>query len=375
MDPGAHSGDFHVLSLDWSVAHFTSLSASVAKLMWMPIRHPIADEWTADYMTYVSTSPVVRLTHPLSEFLRSAILESRRPVLATYGRAALTGPVASLLRRAGGVWSFRDESGYVYNAAHGFQSLAFTDLWEEPDVSRARHPWFMTEGPATEGALLFDTMIHQRADDRTLVGRVAEKLLEGLGVPPPNLWDIYEPLTRDWDLNQITEFTKRALEVSTPVLFATGDQAIGEISITRTPHGMVEQTRGAVSTGQYPEDLAGVGDQAAKLLRDLAGSFQPNVGFVSMAEIDPGLRYSPGSKRPELPLAVLIGPRAVKLLEIDFKSLSEKFEIEMLGRRRVASLLVKFNAAPDERWHQAAELTVELGFEDLMKVMGLVKEP
>ncbi|WP_267873171.1 DUF6177 family protein [Nesterenkonia sedimenti] len=341
----------------------------------MPIRHPIADEWTADYMTYVSTSPVVRLTHPLSEFLRSAILESRRPVLATYGRAALTGPVASLLRRAGGLWSFRDESGYVYNAAHGFQSLAFTDLWEEPDVSRARHPWFMTEGPATEGALLFDTMIHQRADDRTLVGRVAEKLLEGLGVPPPNLWDIYEPLTRDWDLNQITEFTKRALEVSTPVLFATGDQAIGEISITRTPHGMVEQTRGAVSTGQYPEDLAGVGDQAAKLLRDLAGSFQPNVGFVSMAEIDPGLRYSPGSKRPELPLAVLIGPRAVKLLEIDFKSLSEKFEIEMLGRRRVASLLVKFNAAPDERWHQAAELTVELGFEDLMKVMGLVKEP
>ena len=85
------------------------------------VLHPVADSWPADLLVYESRAQTVVLSAALSGFLDDVETSDRRPVLLTPATSRITWAVADRLRRAGGMWAFRDGSGSLYSALSGYE--------------------------------------------------------------------------------------------------------------------------------------------------------------------------------------------------------------------------------------------------------------
>src|SRR5699024_1652007 len=112
-------------------------------------------------------------------------------------------------------------------------------------------------------------------------------------------------------------------------------------------------------------------DRASATLTMVAEQFRPTIGFVSVAEFDVGTVQGASGKRPEVPLAALIGPRGVHDLEIDIDALSREHDVTLLGRRRIPSLLVRFSARDKGMWAQLLAFAWDLGLEKVAAAAGL----
>ncbi|HOQ54595.1 MAG TPA: DUF6177 family protein, partial [Micropruina sp.] len=99
---------------------------------------------------------------------------------------------------------------------------------------------------------------------------------------------------------------------------------------------------------------------------------QPTIGFVSLAEVATGVAQRVGVRRPEAPLAVLIGPRAVHDLQPQVADLKQRHDVLELGRRRLPSLLVRFSRTDQGLWSQLMAFAGDLGLERVREVAGLV---
>lgn len=79
------------------------------------------------------------------------------------------------------------------------------------------------------------------------------------------------------------------------------------------------------------------------------------------------------AKRPEVPLAVLIGPRGVHEMEIDVEAIRAQHDAVVLGRRRVPSLLVRFSGAETGLWQQLADLARDIGPSKVLAASGVMR--
>ncbi|MFT4232150.1 MAG: DUF6177 family protein [Leucobacter sp.] len=74
--------------------------------------------------------------------------------------------------------------------------------------------------------------------------------------------------------------------------------------------------------------------------------------------------YLPGGQPVDAPLAVLIGPRAVRDLRLDLAALSERHDVTVLGPGRVPSALVRMTGK-DALWAQLRAFAFDLDQERL----------
>ena len=79
--------------------------------------------------------------------------------------------------------------------------------------------------------------------------------------------------------------------------------------------------------------------------------------------------FNVGSQPMDAPLAVLIGPRAVRDLRLDFDALSKRHDVTLLGPGRVPSALVRMTGR-DPLWTQLRAFAFDLEQERLGAVLA-----
>jgi hypothetical protein len=332
--------------------------------------HPVADEAGDDYAVFAASTRNVLLTEPLAAFFDYTTSEALRPVLVTETSARLSPFVSLAMRRCGGVWDVRDPSGSVYDGLSGYPIDAFADLWRYPRIDRDRSPAFAGWGASPGGVLMFDVFAHQRAEAATTIGELAVDVVDSLGGAPPDVWGLHEPLAQPWSALGVTELARRGMPVSQVLHARSPDGSFCDITAARTRRGVLEQAKGGVPIGPYPSDTSGLMRIAAGALSRVVDRFLPTIGFVSLAEFDDGVVQRASAKRPEVPLAVVIGARGVRDLGIDAELIARRHDVTFVGRKRLPSLIVRFSEPDVGLWAQAVAFAHDLGLDRVAAAAG-----
>ncbi len=341
--------------------------------------HPFADEWTDEYALYAASATRVTLTAPLRHFIEDCRAESLRPVILTSEDASLSGHVLAAMRDAAGFWIFRSPDG-TYDAASGRGIRSIADLWAAPEANAPGHPAYVAYSPAREGALLFDVYVTERAVEETRIGPLVEHMLTGLGASPVDRWGREEPLTAAWSAEALTDTVRAQMPASDRYLVATPDQAWARVTVARTRRGLLQHVNGAVPIGPYgaPRGIDPAAAPAAhpavtETLAGLVRHHRPNVALISYGEfsrVSAGYGRVIGAARPDVPLAVLIGPRAVRDLRVDVADLQARHDVTVLGPGRVPSLLVRLSGR-EPLWAQLRAFAHDLDQERLAAALAV----
>ncbi|WP_420111840.1 DUF6177 family protein [Pseudactinotalea sp.] len=332
--------------------------------------NPVADEWTPEYALYAASGRSVLLTEALSTFLTTTAEVGRRPVLLTRADARISSLATLALGRFGAVWAVRDDSG-VYDGLSGLAISSFADLWAPPQTDRGRLPGFGQPRTDSIAALMFEVYAHHRVSDSLSMGALAEQVVGSLGGGQLDIWGTVEPLTEHWNDAALTELIRRSMPDSDVAYGRTADGSFVAISAGRTRRGVHELVKGGVPVGHYVPAKAELIDRATRMLSAVHGAFQPSVAFVSVAELDAGATQRAAARRPETPVAMLLGPAAVHDLAPDIDQLRQRHDVLVLGRKRTPSLLVRFGAPDAGMWAQMLAFAMDLGPEAIGRTMML----
>ncbi|WP_298132450.1 DUF6177 family protein [Micropruina sp.] len=340
----------------------------------MKIIHPLADEWTDEYAVYVAQTSHVLLSDPLDSFLQWSVSEGLRPVLVT-GPDVRISPLATLaLNRSGAFWAVRT-ADCVFDGLSGYRIGGFTELWSGELHAGERQPGFTAAQAHPQAVLGYDVFGHQRAAEQTRVGELAGTVQSALGGPGFDLWGLTEPLLEPFDVQRVTETARRGMPDSDVLHARAGDGSYAAITASRTRRGILEHVTGGTPIGDYPNQLAPLVEAATRALMAVQAAHQPTIGFVSLAEVAPGVVQTVGIRRPEVPLAVLLGPRAVHDLAAEIDGLRQRHDVLVLGRPRLPSLLVRFSRTDQGSWSQLIAFAHDLGVERVQQVAGLAWRP
>ena len=334
--------------------------------------HPAVDELAEQYVVFATPSPTVRFTEPFAAFVAEAAVRRVRPVLVTTPSARVSPFVSSVMRQAGGVWAVQDRDLTTYDALSGYQVGALSDLWGEPATDRPRLPGFTDPPSVPCQVVTFDMHTHQRAEESSRVGAVAEAVAARLGVRW-ECWSTREPLLEAWDLTAVTRAARATMPQSHTFRVAGTEGSWAQVQVDRTRTGLLEHTVGGVPVAADADVLA----MATDVAEALAASHNPTVAFVSVAEYDrdpeTGAVVQAARARPvEAPVAVLFGARAVRDLGVDLDALVADHDVRTMGRAKVPCLLVRFDGADEERWSQMARFAQALGPQAIQAALGVV---
>ncbi|MDN5559409.1 MAG: DUF6177 family protein, partial [Ruaniaceae bacterium] len=226
-------------------------------------------------------------------------------------------------------------------------------------------------------ALFFDIYAGDRADEGTVIGPLAEHAVGGLGGGTLERYGRDEPLTHVWDHGALTDLAQRQMPQTDPILAASEHDAWVSLTLGRTRTGIVERAHGGVPlpllSGHPPEQRR---ESAMPIITDMMSGlverFRPLVALVTAGEIvrvNGRYGYRPGSQPVDGPLAVLIGPRAVRDLNLECARLAEHHDVTMLGPGRVPSALVRMTGR-DALWAQLSAFAYDLDQERLERALG-----
>ncbi|MGO2046649.1 MAG: DUF6177 family protein [Brachybacterium tyrofermentans] len=347
----------------------------------MPVEiHPVADSWPDGLLVYEARHESTVLSAPLRAFIDDARESDRRPVLVTPATSMISWAVAERLREADGMWTVRTLDGRLFNALSGYEAASLAELWIEPTEYAMRLDTFHG-APSGGGAYLsLDVYARERASASTRFGGLAESLVQALGAEGLESWGLQEPTTRRWDPSELTASLRSQMPVTSPHYLSGPDGTVLSTEVARTSSGLLEHTRGMVPIGEFDRQLEAGGashlarhPRLEKALVELAQSFRPTVAMVSLAQAvrtGRGTGQRAAARWPDQPVAVLIGARGVRDLDLDLDALSQRHDVTHVGSRRAPCVLLRFSG-PDPVWHQFAAFTHDLDEERLASALAV----
>lgn len=344
--------------------------------------HPLADVWAPGHAVFRTGAHRILLSAGLSEFLLDAASAGRRPVLASAREAWLSWPAAEALRAAGGIWVVRDRSGALFGARSGRRLLGEDGA---PSEDPGLLPDFGLERGPRLGGLFLDAYLQRRAEPRTLIGGSTEHVTTGLGAVAGvdgalSRWGMHEPLGWEWDPERLTAVMRTQMPRSERFLGSSADGAAASVQLARTRSGLLEHLRAVVPAGPLrpgSSKEAAAHPAVAETLVALAERFRPQIAVLSYGRVETAdaaaphgpLGFRPGFREPDAPLAVLLGPRAVRDLRLDLGGLAERHDVLRIGSARVPSALIRFTG-PDPLWGQLLRFAAELEHERVAAALG-----
>lgn len=336
--------------------------------MHVPV-HPLADEWTSEYALTVIEHRRVAYSRPLRHFFDDCRASERRPVLLTGPDVVLSPQLYTAMVATGASWVFREDAGW-FDALSGRRVEHVTDLWRRDGAGLRHEPLMWAEPPVP--AVLFDVYAGDRAAKETIVGPLAEHAVAGLGGGPLARFGADEPLVTAWDSAKVTRQAKEQMPASDPMLASSDAGAWASVTVARTRDGLLERVRGGVPlpglAGAEPSSLREwVMPSVTAMLTDMVERFRPRVALVSAGMLrrdGSWFGYRVGAQPVDAPLAVLIGPRAVRELGLDLSELSRRHDVTSIGPGRVPAVLVRMSGR-DALWAQLHAFVHDLDQERL----------
>lgn len=347
---------------------------------------PLSDERGPDgagggYTVYWASAERVTLSRPLQRFLIDAQFSRLRPILVTTDQAHVSSFVADAFQAAGGYWAV-SHGGAMFDAFRGTRIRSFGDFWAPRAGTVAEaHPTLSHLREHTTPSFVFDVYLRDRADNRTLVGGAADLLVHGLGGAGLDRWGDAEPLAQPWSHAAITQSMRRQMPVSARHYAAGNDGSSVSLAVSRTTSGILEHLRGAIpirdanlaALARDPRGSLAAHPRVLNTLRELAETSRVNVALLSCGEVeerDGSFGRLPGVRRPEQPLAVLLGARAVRDLAIDVDALAGQHDVTTVGLRRAPALIVRLSG-DDPLWYQLRAFATDLDQERLASALAV----
>lgn len=331
----------------------------------------LADEPGEGYAVHRSRAAVVRLDAALRALLSGCRSDGRRPILVTSADAWVSPQVVATMRLSGGAWVATHEAG-PFDALTGRRLRSFADLVQPAGGTGAVHEAFGEASAMSGRAVLFEVLCHHRAEEGTRIGPVASGMVEDLGGAPLDRWGLDEPLTSAWTVRGLTTSFRAQMPSSEPHLQGAPDGSFVQTLVSRTRRGLLERSRGGVPH-RHEDATASLAGRAGEAMARLMEHESVIAGFTSAAEVGDlaaGRLRRPGPTRPEQPLAIALGSRAVHDLHLDVTALRAELDVTVHGRARLPSVVIRFSAA-EEPQQQLARFADGLDPERLRIALGL----
>lgn len=345
--------------------------------------HPLADAWGNGYLVYEVDHLRIGLSAPLSALLEDARRSQMKPVLVTSEGAHLSWFLVEALRNAGGHWMVRHSEGRTYDGFHGFSVRAVEDLWDPQLHTSPVDPAFPAATIRPGRALLCEAYSKERAEDRTRIGTLTEFIVGSISTSRLARWDVAEPLGQRWNVESLTRSLRRQMPVTQEHLASTASETRAVAATTRvarTHSGLLEHSRALAelqpfggSQGQADTSEPSSHPAILPLFEGLVDRFRPTIATVSLADVDNVggvLGHSVRPHAPDDPLAVLLGPQAVRDLGMDIEALSARHDVTSFGLKRAPSIVLRFSG-PDPVWNQMLAFIHDLDEERLASALAL----
>lgn len=364
----------------------------------LAVAHPAVDGSDDAILQHETRSEVVHLSEARSDLLRRASADGRRVVLVTDERSSLTYPMHDALVGTGGVWVVREAGGTFRDGTDGrvLTSVSAATDRTAPVLtasgtgagtgSAAVSPVFLRSEPTGDGPdaadvrrrldaplgrqLVVSVSVRHQARRTTLLGRTTEILAEQLTGSPVLGWGVREPAIVPWDRTALTAYARGRMPEDAR-LVVVGDGFVGTIVVRRTNAGLEETTQLLVHAGPSGSDAArAVVDAVPATLGQLSSTLVPLFGLVTTRTGRADLLVPSVLETPVVPLAMLLGPPAVRELGLDLSLLADQHDAQVVGRRRVPGVVVPLGTFDHADWDRLAGVVRTLGADRVLAAVG-----
>ena len=344
------------------------------------VRHPLLDfgghigdrSGGTAYAATESRSPVIFLNAGRVSLLAQAQQEGRRVALVTDELSCLTPAFAEVWREAGAAWVVRSPNGL----REGFTGRRLSDVGEVFTASGIRSVddvdlGFLQPAPATAVQVLAIISLRHRARHTTILGGPAEELAKITNGVTLQVWGAHEPVGNPWRREDLTTFAQS--QMPGPVLaVGVGGRFRSTLTVQRTSAGIEEITEAHISLG-VPSTVAFEDhrDRMIAYLTSLAEKAMPLVGLIMARPGRDDLLIPAFLQHPPTPMALLIGPPAIRALDISVDQMIRQFGGLRVGRPRTPGLLFSLGSLEDATWPLLDEILMAIGGDQVNEVLGL----
>jgi len=318
----------------------------------MATDHPLLDGTAGHYAWTETLADRVYYSEGLTSFFAWVLHRGQRPVLVTYPDGRLTFPLLYQLENIGGLW-LRKEDDHYRDLRSG---AVYPSVGDVPDDAQG-------VGQPAPGLDLgqtwvtFSVSVQHPAEASTMLGELVEIMWRELTRTDPAGWGLHEPCLSPWDRAAYTASARRMMPYCNLVVsggFRAPVQAMG--LIRRNQFGVEEGISG-VAVLPPGTDMNAVGGRAVESLRGVADALPvPSVGVVGVSRGGPEVRFAAPLVPTLMPLAVLVGPRAMRALGVDARGFVATYGGLTAGRSRFPSVVVPLFGTGAGVWERLRHL-------------------
>ena len=346
------------------------------------VRHPLLDlGGTIDaregaaalaYAATESRSPVIFLNAGRVSLLAQARDEGRKVVLVTDERSCLTPAFSEVWREAGAAWVVRSPNGLregftgrrLVQVGEVFTASAISSI-DDVDLD------FLRPAPATAVQVMAVISLRHKARGTTILGGPLAGLAKIASGAAPRVWGAHEPAGNLWNREHLTSFAQS--QMPGPVLMVGVVKGLrSTLTVQRTSAGIEEITEAHLSLG-VPSTVA-FEDHRSRLmsyLSRLAENSMPLVGLIMARPGREDLLIPPFLQHPPTPMALLIGPPAVRTLDISVDQMRRQFGAISVGRPRIPGLLFSLGSLGEPTWPRLDAILSAIGDDQVNEILGL----
>ena len=338
------------------------------------IPHPFIDEVGAVYGAIAPQATLVAATEWLQGAVRDVMAQGLRPLVLTPDSSRLTFAALRLLESVGGAWVVHAPDGLLRDGISGRRYEALADAFTpvgEGDLADPAHLQADTE-PRHPRLVVEVTVLHKAKAD-VLLGRGVELVTETVTGHDVLGWGSAEPAALHWNRENLTAFARSRMPQPSRLVFSAHPDAgtSGTLVVTRTASGVTETITQVIGVDGGTEAYTPALVRASQALAAIADEQQPLLGVVSGTWGRRDGTTSATLHPPAAPLALLIGPRAVRDLRIDVAAVTERFGAMVAGRRRIPAVVVPFLGEGRSQWEEFLDFGSTLAPADLARAFGV----
>lgn len=320
--------------------------------------HPLVDYVDRGCAVVESRAEIVYFSEAFADLLSTVGRHGLVPVIVTRPDARLTFAARYYLEAADGLWAIRTDEGLVDRR----DGAVYQSAGDVADASVSGSIPALAAAPPDAMHLFFSVSVQHTAGEDTVLGGGAETLA-GFVDTRLAAWGAHEPATLRWNRAAYTEAARQGMPDESRFVLVGSDARFYAIAAVRRTRGGVEETiTGIARAGNAATGLLEVGALARTSLTALAeATALPMIAMMSAGPGRADLTADQYRVPPPVPVAALIGPRAIRNLAADAVVLAQQFNASTVGRKRIPSLLVDFVSAGAAPWMEAQRFAEALG--------------
>lgn len=333
--------------------------------MTVAIEHPLLDGAGPGWAATETRADVIHLGVGMSDFLHRVAGSGIRPIIVSDPRSRMTQPLAEALSASGGQWVIRTGSDGLYDARTGVRLTTVDAALHAPHPTPENvHPEFLDTPIASRLQVVTTVSTRHRVSRPVRLGGVLEAATAAFADAPPAAWGPTEPLVATWDRVDLTERSRRRMPLDSRwAAVAPGDHpVISTVHIARTSEGLEETTRVWADIGGAGDPRSAAADDSARaFLVRAAGIGMPLLGVAFAAIGAPDLARRATVTPPPEPLAVLIGPPAIRALGVDPAAWAGRVDGTIVGSPRLPGMIVALGSTDGGGgWQRLADVLATL---------------